>query len=178
MLFIGVLVPDHVATVLQTTIDSFGPQLTEPAPRDTWHILLVRLGEVEHVASWLPALTQPLSQSFLPTISLRYAGPSSARALPGRQAGTAGKRGKQLWVYVQVTPALINLRQQLLARLQRADVPVLPTNRPWVPHIRLGDFSDEQPTTLADRLLPATTFVPTTAQLVRDYVIEGTIPFA
>jgi 2'-5' RNA ligase len=179
MLFIAVSIPDHVATVLQTTIDSFGSQLDERVPREKWHITLVWLGPASAKATagkevWLAKVTQPLSQSFLPTISLRYAGPAYAKA----SVGKGGAQRRQLWVYAQITPALINLRQQLLARLQRAGVPVPHANRPWVPHIRLGDFSDEQPTTLADRLLPATTFVPTAAQLLRDYVIEGTIPFA
>lgn len=171
MVFIAVPIPDHVATVLQTTVDSFASHLDQHVPREKWHITLWWLGDAEIKTSGMADLSKPLSQTFLPTISLRYAGPSSAMA-------TAGKRGKQLWVYAQLTPALINLRQELLTRLQRAGVMVPEVNRPWVPHIHLGDFLAETATSLADRLLPATTFVPTVANVLHDYVIEGTIPFS
>lgn len=164
MVFIAVPIPDHAATVLQTTVDSFASYLDQYVPLEKWHITLWWLGDAEIKTSGMADLSKPLSQAFLPTISLRYAG--------------RGKQTQQLWVYVQVTPALINLRQELLTRLQHAGVMVPEANRPWVPHIHLGDFLAETATSLADRLLPATTFVPTVANVLRDYVIEGTIPFS
>lgn len=163
MLFIAMPIPNHVATILETTVASFAAHLDQRVPREKWHITLCWLGD-QAIKSGMADLSKPLSQAFLPTISLRYAG--------------RGKQAQQLWVYAQATPALINLRQELLTRLQHTGVSVPDAYRPWVPHIRLGDFLVETATSLADRLLPATTFVPTAAHLFCDDVIEGTIPFS
>lgn len=164
MVFIAVMLPEHVVPSLQTALTSFAG--VQPVPRERWHMTLLWLGRVVQTdqSDWLTALTQPVAETFLPTISLRYAG--LARA------------GRQLWIYAQVTPVLVKLRQELINRLQRAGVTVPQLDRPWVPHIHLADFLPPAPAATADRLLPPTTFVPTAAEVLRDYVIEGSIPFA
>lgn len=164
MLFIAVVVPEHVAAVLQTVVNSFAPQVRALVPRRKWHITLVWLGEQEHVAQWLPMLTQPLSQAFLPTVSLRYIG--------------RGVHPQQLWVYVEATPVLINLRQELITRLHRAGVNTPQLTRPWVPHVHVADLAADQNAVLADRLLPLTTFVPPAASVLRDYIVEGMMTFS
>lgn len=164
MLFIALSIPEHVATTLETAAGSFASQLERQVPREQWHIILVWLRDQEQVADWLPSLTSPLSQAFLPTVSLRYAG--------------RGVQAQQLWVYVEPTPMLLNLRMELITRLQQAGVDIPQLTRPWVPHIHVADFSAQKNGVLADRLLPATTFVPPAAHLMRDYIIEGTMSFS
>lgn len=132
-LFIGLPVAARLHSALTEICQRYGTRIKTTVPAVNWHITLVWLGEVTSWADYrerllTPQLLAPLSQPFVPTVSITHVG--------------RGHQPAQLWAYIGLSSPLLTLRANLLKRLQTLDFP-LPereVSRIFVPHIRLAQL--------------------------------------
>ena len=142
-LFLGLPVPLLMRTKLaEAARQHFGTYFGALLPEENWHLTLFFFGDVKNHAQYLGRLQQPLPQAFVPTISLTHLG--------------RGAQRHQLWAYVNPTPALLSLRENLSERLRKIHFPLPIDSKKFIPHIHLANF---YPTVsglgLADVSLPA-----------------------
>lgn len=171
-LFIAIPIPSHIKIVLQKALSSYSSYIQQPIPQHNWHVTLVFIGTMSDDQKFIDRLTQPLAQTFLPTISLTHMG--------------AGLVPTQLWVYVNPTTFLENLKTIFLERLQHLGIslPEKQLQKGFVPHINLAqlDRHGNEEVGVAD--YPITkTFIAHNAHIYSSalassgarYTIEGTI---
>lgn len=142
-LFLGLSVPTTLSQKLKEGAKQhFGQYFGEFLPEENWHITLFFFGDVKNPEQYLGRLKQPLPQAFVPTISITHIGRGAER--------------HQLWAYVNPTPALLVLRDNIHERLRKIHFPHAIGNPKFVPHIHLANF---YPTVsglgVADVALPA-----------------------
>jgi len=126
-LFLALPVPESVCTRLAEAAQAhFGQYFDRLIPAERWHVTLFFFGEVRNHAQYLGRLKAPLSQAFVPTISLTHIGRGAAR--------------DQLWAHITPTPALLTLRESLAERLRKIHFPRPAEFRTFKPHIHLANF--------------------------------------
>lgn len=128
-LFIGLLLPPVISQRLGETLDQYRPSLKKEVRRENWHVTLLWLGHNVAYKKSLPDLTQPLVRAHLTTLTLTYAG--------------RGPQLSQLWAYLHPSNVLKDLVAELAERVRQSGLEVPHSStRQFMPHIRLGDFSE------------------------------------
>lgn len=94
-------------------------------PENQLHLTLLFLGEVANPQQYMSRLMKVMPQTFVPTVTLTHVG--------------RGLERNRLWAYAHPSTILLNVREQLIARLRTMRFP-FPKNihRNFVPHITLA----------------------------------------
>lgn len=131
-LFLALAVPEGLADALEPIWAHYGSVVDKRQSRERLHLTLVWLGEGRAVSDQLiRTLTQPLPQSFVPTVRLTHIGRGHVR--------------NQLWAYGEAAGPIMGLRQQLIGRLQetRWQLPPQASSFPFTPHIKIASLYDQ-----------------------------------
>ncbi len=169
-LFLAIPLPSRIQTILQETLKHYTPYVERVTPQQNWHITLIFLGDVDNYQQLTGGLAQPLTQTFLPTISLTHVG--------------VGCVPTQLWAYANPSPVLANLHAAVADRVHSLNltIPEHTRKKGFVPHIKLARLSNKSGIGIADYPL-AKTFVAKDIHVYRSelssagaqYTVEGTI---
>ena len=127
--FAGLAVPEKVQVTIAEAMKHYRDYITYVVPKENWHMTLLYMGELPGIEEFLPELTKPLPQVFVPAVSVTHLG--------------QGVQTDQLWAYVHITPTIEALHSDLVQRAQKAGI-TLPEdvyNRSFVPHIRVADIN-------------------------------------
>lgn len=127
-LFAGVPIPSKVAAVIKQALHHYQKDIVRAIPAENWHLTLVFIGEVVDQEKYISKLRPVMENSFVPTATITHLGP--------------GLKSGQLWAYINPTPALTSLREQMIAHLRKSGLPITDASNQFVPHIRLADLSD------------------------------------
>lgn len=171
-LFLGVPVPEAARTRLQEIArQQFGQYVGSWVEDAKLHLTLFFFGEVKNHAQFLGRLSAPLSQAFVPTVSITHIGRGAVR--------------DQLWAYATPTAGLLALRSAVDERLRKIHFPHEAGRKKFTPHVNIGTFYPAvRGIGLADVASPVV-FAVREAHLYRSelthegstYTIEATVPF-
>lgn len=131
-LFLGLAVPDSVAEALPHVWDYYGSLVATTTPRTNLHLTLFRLGDANDITKeQIKTLSQPLPQSFVPTMRLTHIG--------------RGRQRQQLWAYGEAAGPLMALREQLIERLGSTgwSLPKQSAREAFTPHITVATLYEQ-----------------------------------
>lgn len=125
--FLGAAVPERVVQLLEQAMTVYPHYIEHRIPPQDWYLSFAHLGEVPTMGRYFTRFRRPLPQAFTPTAQLTHVG----RGRPTRQ---------ELWAFVEPTPVLLGLRDQLIARLKKLRLKFLvdELREEFVPHITIG----------------------------------------
>lgn len=130
-LFLALTVPDTIVATLTPLYSHYGSVVQERTPAAKLHVTLIWLGSAEVPGHLIKKLTEPLPQSFVPTVRLTHVG--------------RGRQRQQLWAFGEATGPLMAIREQLLQRLTDMGWPLPKQERrhPFTPHITVASLYDQ-----------------------------------
>lgn len=127
-LFLSLPVPEQAITPIQRSLAQYPQYIERPVKPANWHLTLLFLGAVKNPTQYYGRLKLPLPQQFVPTVRITHVG--------------RGLHKHQLWAYAEPSAVLVNLRDELMARLKKmrfrfgADAAV--EENDFVPHITIA----------------------------------------
>lgn len=170
-LFIALPVAPKAIDTISGSMRNFKDYTERPIPLDAWHVTLLFLGDVENPQQYYSRLTKPLSQSFVPTVSVTHIGRGVAR--------------DQLWAYITPTPALLSLKQAITERVKSLRMQYAGKDHPeFIPHINVASLYPVTAKIGIPDGAAVTTYTVDTAHIYRSqqreggvqYTIEASIP--
>lgn len=147
-LFLAVPIPERARSVIRRAMTYYEDSIERFIPEERWHMTLLFLGESPDPTGYLPRITKPLTQAYVPTLTLTHVG--------------RGVTGRQLWVYAAATPLVEKIRSDIADRFKqmRFAAPGLKEDRPFVPHIHVADLATQSRQSLADESATITFNIP------------------
>lgn len=130
-LFLAFPVPASVTELLSPIYGHYTSVIESRTPWEKLHVTLLWLGEAEVPAYQIKKLLKPLPQSFMPAVRLTHVG--------------RGRKRQQLWAYGEALGPIINIREQLIARLKdiKWQLPKQEPRNPYTPHITVAKLYDQ-----------------------------------
>jgi 2'-5' RNA ligase len=130
-LWLAFAVPDVVIELLAPIYEHYSYVIEAPTPRENLHLTLLWLGSADVPSYQIKKLLKPLPQSFVPTVRLTHVG--------------RGRKREQLWAYGEALGPIINIREQLIARLKESkwQLPKQEPRNPFTPHMTVAKLYDQ-----------------------------------
>ncbi len=136
--FIALSLPEAASQAIQNAMRTYQTAIPVPVSKQRWHCTILFLGDCEIPDSAREELFKPLRQKFHPSITILSLG----EHVPTQQ----------LWAYVQQSPAIAQLRHELIDRVRACGIaiPVSELAREFIPHINLGKIVRTDAIALSD----------------------------
>lgn len=163
--FLGLDIPDFVKQSLYEGMKAYDRYIERTIPDERWHITLLFLGETANPKQYYSRLSKPLPQAYVPMVHVAYLGRGFHRG--------------QLWAYINPTPLLMNIRNDLVVRLKKLRFPIPHKSLlgEYAPHIAIAKlYSMSRGVGMPDEPI-SMTFAARDAYLYQSHFGKGTVRY-
>lgn len=163
--FIAFDIPAPAKAVLTASLEAYKGKLLTTAPETKWHMTIVFLGTAELSQEAIEQIQKPLHTAYLPAITILSLGSS--------------KQPGQLWAHIHATPALTEIRDVIIRRLNQCNIAIPQTElvREFIPHITLGTTAANNDHIGITDTPAKTTFAVREALVLRSTPNESSTPY-